>query len=390
MARWPLPDESCQPYEAKNGVCDASGQCRNCFHPTMVDDPSSHPPVQYTSPGCFSVESGPRYGVTEYGGVHGERAMQAEIAARGPIVCSLAADLTFMLHYQNHTIDGVYFDPSYLPPGGAPSAHNASEIDHDVEVTGWGVSPRGVPYWTVRNSWGTYWGERGWFRILRGSNHLFIEQDCAWAVVDASALEESLGTHALGDYVTGAQAVPMDADGAVLGRIRREGSGATTATAATSVATAAATPLTSRAPSSHPPSSHPPSSRASRGGGTIVAAGAARAAPAPATDALSTAVVSAVAPGFVLGGCLIALATVVVLTRVTRARGRSTACDEGGGTAGWKRPGTVFYAWRRSDEHIAALLQERAEPLLPAAAAAPSCGGRGAAGSGAVGSMPVR
>ena len=103
MARWPLPDESCQPYEAKNGVCDASGQCRNCFHPTMVDDPSSHPPVQYTSPGCFSVESGPRYGVTEYGGVHGERAMQAEIAARGPIVCSLAADLTFMLHYQNHT-----------------------------------------------------------------------------------------------------------------------------------------------------------------------------------------------------------------------------------------------------------------------------------------------
>ena len=287
-------------------------------------------------------------------------------------------------------IDGVYFDPSYLPPGGAPSAHNASEIDHDVEVTGWGVSPRGVPYWTVRNSWGTYWGERGWFRILRGSNHLFIEQDCAWAVVDASALEESLGTHALGDYVTGAQAVPMDADGAVLGRIRREGTGATTATAATSVATAAATPLTSRAPSSHPPSSHPPSSRASRGGGTIVAAGAARAAPAPATDALSTAVVSAVAPGFVLGGCLIALATVVVLTRVTRARGRSTACDEGGGTAGWKRPGTVFYAWKRSDEHIAALLQERAEPLLPAAAAAPSCGGRGAAGSGAVGSMPVR
>ena len=24
----PLPDETCQPYEAKNGVCDSAGQCR--------------------------------------------------------------------------------------------------------------------------------------------------------------------------------------------------------------------------------------------------------------------------------------------------------------------------------------------------------------------------
>ena len=37
--------------------------------------------------GCFSVASGPRYGVREYGGVAGEHAMQAEILARGPIVC---------------------------------------------------------------------------------------------------------------------------------------------------------------------------------------------------------------------------------------------------------------------------------------------------------------
>ena len=29
---------------------------------------------------------------------------------------------------------------------------------------------------------GTYWGEGGWFRIIRGSNSLEIEQDCDWAV----------------------------------------------------------------------------------------------------------------------------------------------------------------------------------------------------------------
>lgn len=33
-----------------------------------------------------------------------------------------------------------------------------TEIDHDVEVVGWGVDKEsGLKYWLVRNSWGTYW-----------------------------------------------------------------------------------------------------------------------------------------------------------------------------------------------------------------------------------------
>ena len=35
-----------------------------------------------------------------------------------------------------------------------------------------------------RNSWGTYWGEHGWFRIVRGTNNLGIEANCDWAVWD--------------------------------------------------------------------------------------------------------------------------------------------------------------------------------------------------------------
>ena len=50
MSKHPLPDESCQPYEAKNGMCNAEGQCRNCFHPMMVADPTT-PKVEYSSPG---------------------------------------------------------------------------------------------------------------------------------------------------------------------------------------------------------------------------------------------------------------------------------------------------------------------------------------------------
>ena len=34
---------------------------------------------------------------------------------------------------------------------------------HLLQVTGWGEK-HGEPYWIIRNSWGTYWGELGFFK----------------------------------------------------------------------------------------------------------------------------------------------------------------------------------------------------------------------------------
>lgn len=47
---------------------------------------------------------------------------------------------------------------------------------HAVVITGWGTLG-GVPYWQVMNSWGTEWGDRGFFRILRGGNHCELESN---------------------------------------------------------------------------------------------------------------------------------------------------------------------------------------------------------------------
>jgi len=45
---------------------------------------------------------------------------------------------------------------------------------HAIKMIGWGVE-NGTPYWLCTNSWNTYWGEQGTFKILRGSNECGIE-----------------------------------------------------------------------------------------------------------------------------------------------------------------------------------------------------------------------
>ena len=50
----------------------------------------------------------------------------------------------------------------------------SKKTDHVITIVGWGEED-GVQYWICKNSWGYFWGERGYFRIIRNKNYLGIE-----------------------------------------------------------------------------------------------------------------------------------------------------------------------------------------------------------------------
>ena len=159
-----VPYATCQPYLACSSdstlgfcpfidtSCSPINICRTCSHTGT----------------CTAVVYGtfPNATIAEYGTYHNDvPAMMAEIYARGPVKASVNAE-----PLQNYT-GGILYD--------SPNVRNATH-NHGVSVVGWGFDGS-VQFWIVRNSWGEYWGEMGFFRIELGKNLLGIEGNVAWA-----------------------------------------------------------------------------------------------------------------------------------------------------------------------------------------------------------------
>ncbi len=57
---------------------------------------------------------------------------------------------------------------------------SSKNLTHSVVVVGYGVENE-VPFWKVKNSWGTNWGDKGFFRIIRGRGECGIGTTCTVA-----------------------------------------------------------------------------------------------------------------------------------------------------------------------------------------------------------------
>lgn len=155
------PPDTCRHYSARNGMsdwpqtCPPEARCIDCTGPYMSD--------------CKPIFNYPLYYVADFGKVFGPHQMKIEIM-RGPIVCGIMATDQM----ETYT-GGLYFENK-----------TDLSINHDISVLGWGSMKYGphdhfYEYWVMRNSWGSFWGEFGYMRMLMYRDNNAIEKSCTWA-----------------------------------------------------------------------------------------------------------------------------------------------------------------------------------------------------------------
>lgn len=191
-----VPDETCNTWKAQNQKCEPINICSNCNMPPgyldMIAKGVDVSGLDYTG-GCKPLTSFLGYKVSDFGHVKGELNMMKEIYARGPISCTLGANNLLYGFADNEGVkrEGVWVQDDRPP------------TDHLIEVAGWGETASGLKYWAIRNSWGTYWGEDGWFRMRRGVDQNSVESDCTWAIPTFDDLNLDLQGKVLGDFFRG-------------------------------------------------------------------------------------------------------------------------------------------------------------------------------------------
>ncbi|XP_047397057.1 pro-cathepsin H [Sciurus carolinensis] len=85
-----------------------------------------------------------------------EEAMVEAVALYNPVSFAFEVTEDFMLYKS-----GVY---------SSASCHKTPDkVNHAVLAVGYGEE-NGIPYWIVKNSWGSQWGNNGYFLIERGKN----------------------------------------------------------------------------------------------------------------------------------------------------------------------------------------------------------------------------
>lgn len=121
------------------------------------------------------------YKVRDYkyiGGSYGkcsEQNLMNELMENGPVVVSFEPDYHFMMYRK-----GIYksLDDKDWMTHSLPKPE-WEKVDHSVTLVGWGYDDKlKEKYWLLLNSWGENWGENGYFKMVKGVDHLGVESIC--------------------------------------------------------------------------------------------------------------------------------------------------------------------------------------------------------------------
>ncbi|XP_039271259.2 tubulointerstitial nephritis antigen-like [Styela clava] len=105
-----------------------------------------------------------------------------EIKDNGPVQATMKITQDFFMYKS-----GIY---NSLPFPIEDISNSNKRSYHSVKIVGWGEERNRLgslmKYWIVQNSWGKHWGEKGYFRINKGSNTNEIESMiiAVWPKVD--------------------------------------------------------------------------------------------------------------------------------------------------------------------------------------------------------------
>ncbi|XP_050438021.1 cathepsin B-like [Adelges cooleyi] len=149
--------QGCQPYQVPPCVEDKTGH--NTCENQPIEKNHKCQNICYGDTG-IKFKKDHRYTRNTYY-LSSPKSMQQDVLAYGPIETSFHVFDDF-LSYKS----GVYSKTAVATYLG----------DHSVKLIGWGED-NGVPYWLIMNSWNDSWGDKGLFKILRGSNECKIEEN---------------------------------------------------------------------------------------------------------------------------------------------------------------------------------------------------------------------
>jgi hypothetical protein len=142
----------CDPY---NSGC-SGGIMHNAFEylkSNGVAQYSYYPFQQYRGYCRYQQSSGlPVVTGYQFAGTTSENKIRKMLYMVGPLAITINANL--LQFYSGGILDVPYSQCPYAP-------------SHGVTLVGFGTTAYGKKYWIVRNTWGVYWGESGYFRIAR-------------------------------------------------------------------------------------------------------------------------------------------------------------------------------------------------------------------------------
>lgn len=162
-----IPYDDCMIYQACSSDSTEDG-CKNkaLFECTPTNICKTCDTFSARGGSCTPIMQYPNATIASFGAVKGNANMMTEIYKNGPIACGINAEE--IVDYEGGVLD--------LP-------HKLKTINHIISVVGWGYDETlHKQYWVIRNSWGSYWGELGFMRLVLGENQLGIEKTCAFAI----------------------------------------------------------------------------------------------------------------------------------------------------------------------------------------------------------------